>query len=408
MNSIYANQDVDKCESSFAPHLPTTDDPCKQFYKFGRLGQATEGRAKRRIFAIGNYVNQRLLKPVMNWLMEVLRRLPPDGTFHQTAPLSRIKNRSCYYSYDLTAATDRMPLRVLFHVMATLFSPSFASACVNSVLAMNLFEVPFVKGKDSDKVSTVSFVVAAEQVYPGKRFLDYSLLGDDIVIADERVAIAYRAIMSELQADPLILICWRKLQGGSSISGAALSAGELLFLDLNLPPVDEAEPEILDLNLPPVDEAPPSREILDLDLNAPLPDPEPEVEIVPVVPGDDQHVPPIQEDNPITFHLQNDEQRESLEQMLHSVKERCIMKFRNELIVNKRSRKWKSWKSESSAYESTVVERYLQERLRQLRNWGWDEETVYREVGNWSLGLETNIKHSEFYRGLLEILRKGD
>ncbi|KAG8044296.1 hypothetical protein GUJ93_ZPchr0138g27 [Zizania palustris] len=199
MNSIYANQDVDKCESSFAPHLPTTDDPCKQFYKFGRLGQATEGRAKRRIFAIGNYVNQRLLKPVMNWLMEVLRRLPPDGTFHQTAPLSRIKNRSCYYSYDLTAATDRMPLRVLFHVMATLFSPSFASACVNSVLAMNLFEVPFVKGKDSDKVSTVSFVVAAEQVYPGKRFLDYSLLGDDIVIADERVAIAYRAIMSELQ-----------------------------------------------------------------------------------------------------------------------------------------------------------------------------------------------------------------
>lgn len=109
-------------------------------------------------------------------------------------------------------------------------------------------------------------------------------------------------------------------------SGVALSAGELLFLDQNLPPVDEA---------------PPSREILDLDLNAPLPDPEPEVEIVP---GDDQHVPPIQEDNPITFHLQNDEQRESLEQMLHSVKERCIMKLRNELIVNKRSRKWGSTK----------------------------------------------------------------
>nr|BAD38492.1 mitochondrial DNA orf160 [Oryza sativa Japonica Group] len=107
-------------------------------------------------------------------------------------------------------------------------------------------------------------------------------------------------------------------------SGVALSAGELLFLDL-----------------PPVDEAPPSREILDLDLNAPLPDPEPEVEIVP---GDDQHVPPIQEDNPITFQLQNDEQRESLEQMLHSVKERCIMKLRNELIVNKRSRKWGSTK----------------------------------------------------------------
>lgn len=77
--------------------------------------------------------------------MHVLSRLPTDGTFHQTQPLDRIVNWKAYYSSDFTAATDRMPLRVLFHVMEHLFGSSFASACVNSTLATNTFDVPFVK-----------------------------------------------------------------------------------------------------------------------------------------------------------------------------------------------------------------------------------------------------------------------
>ena len=45
-------------------------------------------RRKRRIFAIGNWVNQRLLKPVHDWLMSLLRNIPMDDTFSQTRPLS--------------------------------------------------------------------------------------------------------------------------------------------------------------------------------------------------------------------------------------------------------------------------------------------------------------------------------
>lgn len=59
INYVKTNRHVDACERMFAPHLPTTDDPYKGFYRAGRLGQAVEGRAKRRIFTIGNYVNQR-------------------------------------------------------------------------------------------------------------------------------------------------------------------------------------------------------------------------------------------------------------------------------------------------------------------------------------------------------------
>lgn len=66
----------------------------------GRLGCSMAGAGKRRIFAIGNYVNQRLLRPVHEWLAEILRRIPMDGTFNQTAPLDRLRGSRVCYSFD--------------------------------------------------------------------------------------------------------------------------------------------------------------------------------------------------------------------------------------------------------------------------------------------------------------------
>ena len=39
---------------------------------------------------------------------------------------------------------------------------------------------------------------SAEQVYPGRTFRNYALLGDDIVIGDDKVAKVYRDIMDQL------------------------------------------------------------------------------------------------------------------------------------------------------------------------------------------------------------------
>ena len=88
---------------------------------------------------------------------------------------------------------------------------------VNSALACNIFEVPFVKKKHS----SVCFVAgqplgyhsswplfalshhvlvwwAAEQVYPGAYFAKYAVLGDDVVIADEEVAKVYESALGDL------------------------------------------------------------------------------------------------------------------------------------------------------------------------------------------------------------------
>lgn len=43
--------------------------------------------------------------------------------------------------------------------------------------------------------------MAADTVYPGKVFSAYGVLGDDLVIADERVAGEYKRILGELQVN---------------------------------------------------------------------------------------------------------------------------------------------------------------------------------------------------------------
>lgn len=103
-NKLFSGIDLDFFERVVCPKLP--------HYRqlglapvTGRLGSSLEGGGKRRVFAIGNYVNQRLLKPIHDWLAEVLKTIPMDGTFNQEQPLDRLVGNRLVYSFDLTAAT---------------------------------------------------------------------------------------------------------------------------------------------------------------------------------------------------------------------------------------------------------------------------------------------------------------
>lgn len=149
--------------------------------------------------------------------MDVLVGIPMDGTFHQEQPLDRLVGEQVCYSFDLKSATDRWPLIFLFEVFQYLFDRSFASAVVNSALACNIFEVPFVRKRHSSVTFTAGqplgyysswplFALThhvlvwwcAEQVHPGRRFDRYAVLGDDVVIADHGVAMVYEQALSRL------------------------------------------------------------------------------------------------------------------------------------------------------------------------------------------------------------------
>lgn len=53
-----------------------------------------------------------MLHPLHSALFTLLRKIPTDGTFDQLAPVKRLKlnRKSSVYSFDLSAATDRLPL----------------------------------------------------------------------------------------------------------------------------------------------------------------------------------------------------------------------------------------------------------------------------------------------------------
>ncbi|KAL7174747.1 hypothetical protein ACSBR1_043968 (mitochondrion) [Camellia fascicularis] len=211
-NKWASEDDLEYFERSLGPQLKIFRAPFAP--DTGRLGQTCEGGAKRRIFAIGNYVNQRLLKPVHDWAMEVLSTLSTDGTFNQTKPLDRLVGKSTLFSFDLKSATDRWPLVILFEMMCFLFDRSFASAAVNSCLACNRFQVPFVKRRwglsficgqplgyySSWPLFALSHQVwyCAERVRPSLHFTDYAVLGDDVIIANKDVATMYRRVLKEL------------------------------------------------------------------------------------------------------------------------------------------------------------------------------------------------------------------
>lgn len=170
------------------------------------------------LFTIGNYIRQRLLRPVHDWCMRILRGLVCDGTYDQTKPLSRLAGFNIVYSFDLKSATDRWPLEIMFEVIKSVFSEVVAVSAVTTALGLTPFKVgpPLVK-REQDSVFSVGqplgfysswplfalshhviLWIAADRVYPGKKFRAYAILGDDVVIADRRVAEQYRSILQLL------------------------------------------------------------------------------------------------------------------------------------------------------------------------------------------------------------------
>jgi len=70
---------------------------------------------KVRVIAMVDVLTQWVLSPLHDYLFDILRKLNKnDGTFDQDMAVVRLKQLlktcKCSYSYDLSAATDRLPI----------------------------------------------------------------------------------------------------------------------------------------------------------------------------------------------------------------------------------------------------------------------------------------------------------
>ncbi|KAH0644769.1 hypothetical protein KY284_032653 [Solanum tuberosum] len=202
-NTRFANEMFNYFESAMGPYFSTLlGDYTGVPLATGRLAQVIEGGGNRRIFAICNYIKQRLLFPVHKWAMKVLSSIPTVGTFDQERPLLRFKSKRKRqtFSFDLKSATDHWPLSVIYSLMPCIFRSTLASSIVNSSLGLNTFLVlpPMIKARTSEVAFLTGqplgyygswslfalshhYIVwlAAKRAYPRNMtpFTDYTLLG---------------------------------------------------------------------------------------------------------------------------------------------------------------------------------------------------------------------------------------
>lgn len=189
--------------------------------RIGKIATKVEPAGKVRVFAIVDYWTQCALKPLHDFVFEVLRSIPQDGTFDQERPvralLKKAPKGAVFHSFDLSAATDRCPVAIQELVVAVMFGVTFASAW-RRLLVDRDYHVPktgprepgglprkvrYAVGQPMGAYSswavfalTHHALVQFAAFLAGHRewFRFYALLGDDIVIADVAVANRYKRL----------------------------------------------------------------------------------------------------------------------------------------------------------------------------------------------------------------------
>jgi len=184
-----------------------------------RLHVLYEKSTKARIIAIGDYFTQTVLSPFHDTLASLLRNIPMDATFDQDSGFERVKLLSSesteLHSLDLSAATDRLPVAAQARMIGTLLGKpalgtNWAAVMTDREFLTNTghsvrYSVGQPMGFKSSFPALALFhhVIVQHAAYLAnfETFTDYVILGDDVVIANDRVASEYRKVMASLGMD---------------------------------------------------------------------------------------------------------------------------------------------------------------------------------------------------------------
>jgi len=199
-------------------------DSKSELYPMGQLAIKEEAAGKIRVFALVDSWTQSSLKPLHEMLFAFLKGLPNDGTFNQGLSVQRCmekaKKAGQSFGYDLSAATDRLPIDLQVAILSSLIGDLGATAWKDLLVGRDyklMTEIDGVKicqtlryavGQPMGALSswamlavTHHFIVqlafrSCRTVLSKQEWYDnYELLGDDIVIFDEDVAKTYLALM---------------------------------------------------------------------------------------------------------------------------------------------------------------------------------------------------------------------
>lgn len=210
--------------------FPILLSPHHGAFWLGKLS-VKEEPGKLRVFAMVDSLTQWLLYPLHRMIFDkVLRLIPQDGTFDQIAPVKRLiailqgGRDHRVWSFDLSAATDRIPVMLQEVLLGHFMTPEFASHW-RMILCDREYKAPdelvkqdgwllrdgvklgrvlkYAVGQPMGAYSSWAMLALVHHMMvqfaawkAGSRgwFERYAVLGDDLVIGDYRVAREYLSL----------------------------------------------------------------------------------------------------------------------------------------------------------------------------------------------------------------------
>lgn len=173
--------------------------------ELGRLSVIHKVAGKARVIGITNYWLQVIFKPLHDDIFSILKGLETDGTKDQTKPLDALIRRvghkkETFYCFDLTAATDRLPIELQSDILDHIGYHGFLwKGLLDIDWKYKKSYVKYAVGQPMGAYSSWAMLALSHHViirmsalYCGFRdFKDYAVLGDDVVIANKEVADQY-------------------------------------------------------------------------------------------------------------------------------------------------------------------------------------------------------------------------
>jgi len=236
------------------------------FGPLGKLSFKEEAAGKLRVFAMVDIITQSLFYPLHNWLFSLFKKIPNDCTHDQNSGFNYAKDLSlkynCSYGFDLSAATDRLPISSQKAILNSLFGigDMWGSILVNRdyIISKNNYGIPeqslrYEVGQPMGALSSwamlnlthhlmIQFIAQSlGKVSKGIWYDQYIILGDDLVLFDKDIASRYQSFCEQIgvginlsksiisETKPVLEFAKRTSLYGEDVS--ALSFKELLSSD---------------------------------------------------------------------------------------------------------------------------------------------------------------------------------
>jgi hypothetical protein len=198
----------------FMELLDQVKDIKDESLRHSKISFIPERGGKTRVIAIVDYFTQETLNPIFKETMHFLSTIPEDGTYQQMNGVNRVNKAISegkpVFSLDLSSATDRFPLflqkDLLECIYGTKYAQTWAKVLSDRTFMVDGKGVKYAVGQPMGLLSSWSVFALTHHAFlrycasrVGKpTFRDYAILGDDIVIFDEQVAVKYQNEMKRL------------------------------------------------------------------------------------------------------------------------------------------------------------------------------------------------------------------